>query len=81
MTPLLAISSGTVAVIVVIVVIDLFAIFFGLSFARSRQAQRQANAAAGAAILGEPAPPTPKPGEPSRVLPPFARRIAAGVRR
>ena len=61
MTPLLAISSGTVAVIVVIVVIDMFAIFFGLSFARSRKAQRQADAAAGAAIMGEPAPPTPKP--------------------
>ena len=61
MTPLLAISSGTLAVIVVIVVIDLFAIFFGLSFARSRKAQRQADAAAGAAILGEPAPPAPKP--------------------
>ena len=61
MTPLLAISSGTVAVIVVIVVIDLFAIVFGLSFARSRRAQRQADAAAGAAILGEPAPPAPKP--------------------
>ena len=40
MTPVLAISSGTVAVIVVIVVIDLFAIFFGLSFARSRKAFR-----------------------------------------
>ena len=43
------------------VVIDLFAIFFGLSFARSRRAQRQADAAASAAILGEPAPPAPKP--------------------
>ena len=61
MTPVLAISSGTVAAIVVIVVIDLFAIFFGLSFARSRRAQRQADAAASAAILGEPAPPVPKP--------------------
>jgi cytochrome b6-f complex iron-sulfur subunit len=61
MTPLLAISSGTLAVIVVIVVIDLFAIFFGLSFARSRRAQRQADAAAGAAILGEPSAPAPKP--------------------
>jgi len=61
MTPVLAISSGTVAAIVVIVVIDLFAIFFGLSFARSRRAQRQADAAASAAILGERAPPAPKP--------------------
>ena len=58
---LLAISSGTVAAIVVIVIIDLFAIVFGLSFARSRRARRQADAAAAAAILGEPAPPAPKP--------------------
>ena len=58
---LLAISSGTVAAIVVIVIIDLFAIVFGLSFARSRRARRQADAAATAAILGEPAPPAPKP--------------------
>jgi len=58
---LLAISSGTVAAIVVIVIIDLFAIIFGLSFARSRRAQRRADAAATTAILGEPAPPTPKP--------------------
>ena len=61
MTPVLAVSSGTVAAIVVIVVIDLFAIFFGLSFARSRRAQRQAEAAATAAMLGEPAPTAPKP--------------------
>ncbi len=61
MTPMLAISSGTVAAIVVIVVIDLFAIFFGLSFARSRRAQREAEAAKTAAMLGEPAPKTPKP--------------------
>ena len=61
MTSALAISSGTIAAIVVIVVIDLFAIFFGLSFARSRRAQRQAQAAETAAILGEPAPPAPKP--------------------
>jgi hypothetical protein len=60
-TPILALSSGTVAAIVVIVVIDLFAIFFGLSVARSKKAQRQADAAASAAILGEPAPPAPKP--------------------
>lgn len=42
---LLAISSGTVAAVVVIVIIDLFAIFLGLSFARSRRAKRQADAA------------------------------------
>jgi cytochrome b6-f complex iron-sulfur subunit len=61
MTPVLALSSGTVAAIVVIVVIDLFAIFFGLSFARSRRAQREADEAKTAALLGEPAPPAPKP--------------------
>lgn len=61
MTPMLALSSGTVAAIVVIVAIDLFAIVFGLSFARSKRAQREAEAAATAAILGEPAPPAPKP--------------------
>ncbi|HEY7660524.1 MAG TPA: Rieske 2Fe-2S domain-containing protein [Actinomycetota bacterium] len=61
MTPLLAISSETLVVIVVIVIIDLFAIMFGLSFARSRRAQRQAESDAAAALLGEPAPPTPKP--------------------
>ena len=81
MTPLLAISSGTVAVIVVIVVIDLFAIFFGLSFARSRKAQRQADAAAGAADHGRARAADAQAREPSRVLPPLARRLAGGVRR
>jgi hypothetical protein len=61
MTPQLALSSGTVAAIVVIALVDLFAIFFGLSFARSRRNQRQAEAAATASILGEPAPPVPRP--------------------
>jgi cytochrome b6-f complex iron-sulfur subunit len=61
MTPVLALSTGTVVAIVVIVVVDLFAIFFGLSFARSRRAQRETEAAATAALLGEPAPPAPKP--------------------
>lgn len=61
MTPILALSSGTIAAIVVIVVIDLFAIVFGLSFARSRRAQKQAQAAETAAMLGEAPPPTPKP--------------------
>ena len=61
MTPVLGISNGTVAAIVVIVVIDLFAIIFGLSFARSRRAQRRTEDAATAAMLGEPGPPTPKP--------------------
>jgi len=41
-SPLLAISSGTVAAIVVVLVIDLFAIIFGLSFVRARRAEREA---------------------------------------
>jgi cytochrome b6-f complex iron-sulfur subunit len=57
----LAISSGTVAAIVVIVVLDLFAIAFGLSFVRARREQRAAEAAAAAAALGGPAPKAPKP--------------------
>lgn len=61
MSLLLAISSGTIAAIVVIAVLDLFAIVFGLSFVRSRRAQRAAEAAATAASLGEPAPKAPKP--------------------
>ncbi len=61
MTPVLAISSGTVAAIVVIGIIDLFAIVFGLSFVRARREQRAAEAAATAAALGQPAPKAPKP--------------------
>jgi cytochrome b6-f complex iron-sulfur subunit len=60
-TPILALSSGTIAAIVVIVIIDLFAIVFGLSFARSRRAQKQAQAAETAATFGEAPPPAPKP--------------------
>jgi cytochrome b6-f complex iron-sulfur subunit len=60
-TPVLAISSGTIVAIVVIVVIDLFAIVFGMSFVRARREQRAAEAAATAAALGEPAPKAPKP--------------------
>lgn len=61
MTTVLAISSGTVAAIVVIAVIDLFAIVFGLSFVRARREQRATEAAATAAALGRPAPKGPKP--------------------
>ncbi len=61
MTGVLAISSGTLAAIVVIVVLDLFAIFFGLSFLRARREQRAAEAAATAAALGQPVPKAPKP--------------------
>jgi cytochrome b6-f complex iron-sulfur subunit len=60
-SPFLAISSGTIAAIVVIVVIDLFAIVFGLSFVRARREQRAAEAAATASALGHPAPTAPKP--------------------
>lgn len=42
----LAISSGTVAAIVVVALLDLFAILFGLSFLRARRAQRAAAAPA-----------------------------------
>jgi cytochrome b6-f complex iron-sulfur subunit len=61
MTPLLALSSGTVAAIVVIVIIDLFAIMFGLSFLRARREQRAEQAAATALALGTPPPKAPKP--------------------
>jgi cytochrome b6-f complex iron-sulfur subunit len=60
-TPVLAISTGTLVVIVVIVVVDLFAVIFGLSFLRARREQRAAEAAATAAALGEPAPAAAKP--------------------
>ena len=67
MTTPLAISSGTVAAIVVIVVIDLFAIFFGLSFARSRRAQRGAGGRDGR-DAGRARPAGAQAGQPSRVL-------------
>jgi cytochrome b6-f complex iron-sulfur subunit len=44
MTPVLAISTGTLAAVVVVFVIDLFAVMFGLSFVRARKAQRAAEA-------------------------------------
>jgi cytochrome b6-f complex iron-sulfur subunit len=61
LNPIIAISSGTIAAIVVIVVIDLFAIIFGLSFARSHRARKRTEDTATAEMLGEPAPPAPKP--------------------
>ena len=61
MTPVLAISTGTLVAIVVIGVVDLFAIVFGLSFVRARREQRAAEAAATAQALGQPAPKGPKP--------------------
>lgn len=61
MTPVLALSTSTIAALVVIGVLDLFAIVFGLSFVRARQQERAAQAAATAAALGQPAPKGPKP--------------------
>ncbi len=61
MTPL-ALSTGTVAALVVIVVIDLFAIVFGLSFVRARRAARAEFAAPGApTVRGEAPPKAPRP--------------------
>jgi cytochrome b6-f complex iron-sulfur subunit len=60
-TGILAISSGTLVVIVVIVIVDLFAIVFGLSFVRARREERAAQDAATAAALGRPIPKGPKP--------------------
>lgn len=63
MTTPLAISSGTVAAIVVVVVLDLFAILFGLSFRRARRAARaQAGTGPGQPVPPpEPAAKAPKP--------------------
>ncbi|HEX9717948.1 MAG TPA: Rieske 2Fe-2S domain-containing protein, partial [Actinomycetota bacterium] len=61
MTPL-ALSTGTVAALVVIVVIDLFAMVFGLSFVRARRAARAEVAAPGApTVRGEAPPKAPRP--------------------
>jgi hypothetical protein len=50
MSPVVAISTGTLAAIVVIFVIDLFAVMFGLSFVRARKASaRRASPPRGAA--------------------------------
>jgi cytochrome b6-f complex iron-sulfur subunit len=58
----LALSSGTIAALVVVGIIDLFAIVFGLSFARSRRAERAAAAAPVPGAPGaEPAAKAPKP--------------------
>jgi cytochrome b6-f complex iron-sulfur subunit len=54
MTPVLALSSGTIAALVVMFVIDLFAIMFGLSFVRARRAERIA------AVPGVPGAPAPE---------------------
>jgi cytochrome b6-f complex iron-sulfur subunit len=63
MTPVLAISSGTLAAIVVVLVLDLFAIIFGLSFVRARRAERLATqpSTPGAPSALEGGKPAPKP--------------------
>ncbi|MGH2659826.1 MAG: hypothetical protein ACRDHS_09220, partial [Actinomycetota bacterium] len=62
MSPVLALSTGTVAALVVIVVIDLFAVVFGLSFVRARRAARAEVAAPGAPpVRGEAPPKAPRP--------------------
>ncbi len=60
MTPVLAISGGTVAAIAIVVVLDLFAILFGLSFRRARRAERTAEEGAAGVAAGEAAK-GPKP--------------------
>jgi cytochrome b6-f complex iron-sulfur subunit len=54
MTPL-ALSTSTIAVLVVLAALDLFAIIFGLTFVRARKAQR----AEAARVPGLPEPPKP----------------------
>jgi cytochrome b6-f complex iron-sulfur subunit len=62
-TRVLAISSGTLAAILVVAAIDLFALIFGLSFVRARRADRLATTAGapGAPTALEPGKPAPKP--------------------
>jgi cytochrome b6-f complex iron-sulfur subunit len=49
MTTVAALSSGSLAALVVVFAIDLFAVLFALSFLRARRARRQAGAPTGAA--------------------------------
>jgi cytochrome b6-f complex iron-sulfur subunit len=57
-TPLVALSGGTIAAIVIVLIVDIFAIVFGLSIVRSRRMQ-QAAEAGGPPVEG--VRPTPKP--------------------
>jgi cytochrome b6-f complex iron-sulfur subunit len=63
----MAISSGTVAAIVVVVVLDLFAILFGLSFVRARRAARAQEELA-------PGRPAPAPERTRKAPKPMSRR-------
>ncbi|MFM7719216.1 MAG: hypothetical protein ACKO8G_07030 [Actinomycetota bacterium] len=57
MSPVVGLSTGTIAAIVIVLIVDLFAIFLGLSIVRTRRVR-----AAGEAVPGvEPARPAPKP--------------------
>jgi cytochrome b6-f complex iron-sulfur subunit len=62
-TRVLAISSGTLAAILVVAAIDLFALIFGLSFVRARRSERLATTAGGpgAPTAPEAGKPAPKP--------------------
>ncbi|HEX9122759.1 MAG TPA: Rieske 2Fe-2S domain-containing protein [Actinomycetota bacterium] len=64
MTSVLALSTGTIAALVVMAVIDLFAIVFGLSFVRARRAERATAVpvpVGGPAPAAETGPKAPKP--------------------
>ena len=65
MTPL-ALSSGTIAALVVIAVVDLFAIIFGLSFVRARRAAR--------VDVGRPGAPAARAEAPAKTPKPVTRR-------
>ncbi len=62
----LALSTGTIAALVVILVVDLFAIIFGLSFVRARRAAR--------ADVGTPGAPAARAEAPAKGPKPVTRR-------
>jgi cytochrome b6-f complex iron-sulfur subunit len=64
-TPL-ALSTGTIAALVVIVAVDLFAVIFGLSFRRARRAAR--------VQVGGPGAPAARPDAPAKTPKPVTRR-------
>jgi cytochrome b6-f complex iron-sulfur subunit len=69
----LALSSGTIVVLVVLAVLNLFAVFFGLSFLRANRAAREAVAAAEPGAL----PPRPVTAVSRRDF--FRRSLLASV--
>jgi cytochrome b6-f complex iron-sulfur subunit len=50
MSPSLAISGSTIAVIVIVLIVDVFAVMFGLSFTRGRRAEQREREAAAAGL-------------------------------